>query len=308
MRWVRLLLAVVLMVPGSARAVQAQDKDEAECECPTPWGRVQVWPRVQGENLFWFDQQARLGIWVQSEANPETDRYGAVVERVMEGGPAERAGLQEGDIITKLAGESLLSGDETYDDDLSTPGMRLVERARKLESGDTVEVEYRRDGDTKTTEVVAGDFDEGLRVGRVLELEDLLSRSDRMRGLFERYRDLPKIEMFGPESFALKLARLPGVELVSLNAQLGEYFGTDEGVLVVSVPEDSELNLEAGDVIQSIDGREVRSPSHAMRILRSYDADEEISFQILRKKRETTITGKVSAAERGTARVRIRRY
>jgi S1-C subfamily serine protease len=111
----------------------------------------------------------------------------------------------------------------------------------------------------------------------------------------ERVREMPQVHVTAPRSFAFSLgATLPGFELVTLNPDLGEYFGTDEGVLVVSVPEESALSLEAGDVIISIGNRKVKSPSHAMRILRSYEADEEVTFEIMRKQRTTTVTGEVS--------------
>ncbi len=116
----------------------------------------------------------------------------------------------------------------------------------------------------------------------------------RLQGTLDRLRDLPRVEYWGPESFALRLGTsFPDLQLVSVNPALGEYFGTDGGVLVVSVPEDSELNLEAGDVILAIDGRDVSSPSHAMRILRSYEPEEEISFRIMREKKERTVKGGV---------------
>ncbi len=80
-----------------------------------------------------------------------------------------------------------------------------------------------------------------------------------------------------------------GVEFVELNPGLGEYFGTDQGVLVANVAEASTLGLRAGDVLQAIDGREVQSPDHARRILASYDADEEIRLRIVRKGAETEV-------------------
>ena len=86
------------------------------------------------------------------------------------------------------------------------------------------------------------------------------------------------------------------------------YFGTEEGVLVVSGPEENELDLKAGDVILQIDGRQVRSPSHAMRILRSYDADEEISLRIMRKQREMSVTGVVPQRVGTSPRVIIERH
>ncbi len=244
---------------------------------------------------------------MNTRAKAETDRYGALIEGVTKGGPADKAGIQKGDIITKLGGVSLLSGSETYEEDVSVPGMRLIERARELESGDTVKIEFRRDGATQTVELVAGGFGDA-GVIEWSDFADEFERSGRLHGLMERLHELPEIHVEGPETFALRLgARLPGLQLVSLNEDLGAYFGTDEGVLVVSVPEDSDLNLEAGDVIDAIDGRTVRSPSHAMRILRSYDADEEVSFRIMRNKKQRDVKGKVPEGLGGPRVLRIER-
>ena len=150
-----------------------------------------------------------------------------------------------------------------------------------------MEVEFRRGSETRTVELVAGEFDDDF------VFEDLRVPV-RLREQIERLGDLSNVYFRGPESFALRLGTsLPGLELVSLNPELGEYFGTDEGVLVLSVPEDSELGLKAGDVIQTIGGRRVKSPSHSMRVLRSYDADESVSFEIVRRKRSMTVKGSI---------------
>lgn len=304
MKWLNAVLAVGLAASVMVRPAEAQEERE-ECECPSPHSWIRVWPRGEGMRMLSLDRQARLGVIVQTRANPETDRYGALIEGVAEGGPAERAGLQQGDIVTKLAGESLLSGDESFAEDVSAPGMRLIERARELERGDTVEIEYRRDGDVRATELVAGEF-EGVVWGE--GFGEALERSARLGEMLGRLRELPEIHIEAPESFAVRLARLPNLELVSLNPELGEYFGTDEGVLVVSVPEESELGIEAGDVIQSIDGREVRSPSHAMRILRSYEADEEVAFEVIRKQRRMTVQGRVTEHMTRSGNLRMWRY
>ncbi len=84
---------------------------------------------------------------------------------------------------------------------------------------------------------------------------------------------------------------------MSLNSDLGEYFGTKEGVLVVKAPADSTLPLRGGDVITSIGGRKPANPSHAMRILRSYEKGETVSIEILRKQKRMTLTWKVPARE-----------
>ena len=89
-----------------------------------------------------------------------------------------------------------------------------------------------------------------------------------------------------------------GIELVELNPDLGDYFGTREGVLVVSAPEDSTLALKGGDVIVSIGGRKPTSPMQAMRILRSYDPGESVTLDVLRKQKHVTVTWKVPEKER----------
>jgi S1-C subfamily serine protease len=279
----------------TARAQEEKEKaaeEKERCICIEPFETVRVFPRLGSlESVFWTaDAHPRLGVWVHSEANADTDRYGALIDRVWEGGPADKAGIQEGDIITKLDGTSLLSDEEEYDEEMSAPGRRLVERSRELERGDTVSVEFRRDGETRTVDLVVGEFEGPLAYSMRFQMPQ-----GRMGRWVERLSEVPEVHVSGPQTFALRLgARWPGLELVSLNPQLGEYFGAEEGVLVLSVPEESELNLAAGDVIQSIDGRTVKSPSHAMRILRSYEADEEVTFNIVRKERRMSVTGKVT--------------
>ena len=81
------------------------------------------------------------------------------------------------------------------------------------------------------------------------------------------------------------------MELVSLNPELGEYFGADKGVLVVRAPKrDATLGLQSGDVILRIGEREVKSPEHAMRILRSYEPEEELTLHIVRRGRSEILT------------------
>src|SRR5207247_7007871 len=87
------------------------------------------------------------------------------------------------------------------------------------------------------------------------------------------------------------------LERASLNADLGEYFGTRDGVLVVRAPADSGLPLKGGDVILSIGGRKPTSPTHAMRILRSYDEGETVSVEIMRKQKRMTLAWKVPARQ-----------
>ena len=80
------------------------------------------------------------------------------------------------------------------------------------------------------------------------------------------------------------------MEMVELNASLGRYFGTDSGLLIVKAPEDNAYQLQDGDVLKSIDGRNPESLRHAIRILSSYESGETVNLTILRDKKEKTIT------------------
>src|SRR4051812_19147438 len=58
-----------------------------------------------------MNRRARLGIKVNLQAR-DTDALGAYVESVTPNGPAAKAGLRSGDVITKLDGQSVLTGGE----------------------------------------------------------------------------------------------------------------------------------------------------------------------------------------------------
>jgi PDZ domain len=73
------------------------------------------------------------------------------------------------------------------------------------------------------------------------------------------------------------------LELATLTPRLGSYFGADRGVLVVRAPADGALQLEDGDVILAIDGREPDSGSHATRILASYQPGEKLTLRVMRQ-------------------------
>lgn len=93
------------------------------------------------------------------------------------------------------------------------------------------------------------------------------------------------------------MRRAPGtMELTALTPQLGRYFGTDHGVLVVRAPAHGVLKLQDGDVILSIGGRVPASGSQAIRILTSYDPGEKIRLVILREHHRIDITAMLPAA------------
>jgi C-terminal processing protease CtpA/Prc len=66
-------------------------------------------------------RRARLGINVSFEPRP-TDSLGALIEAVTPGGPADKAGIRSGDVITKLDGHSVSGAAANK----KSPGMYLI--------------------------------------------------------------------------------------------------------------------------------------------------------------------------------------
>jgi S1-C subfamily serine protease len=248
---------------------------------------------AQEHRTFAFDMEdhGRIGIMLELKADSAQDKLGARVEEVVPDSPADDAGIKEGDIITRFNGVTL-GGVKSADDEESGPGRKLVSLARKLEPGDTVKIEYRHGNETKQATLVA---------------ERLGPSFAHMRMHMPHMAPLPEMRRFefekGPGGFEMFLGHdMMGLDLVELNPELGDYFGTKEGVLVVRSPRDSSLALRGGDVILAIDGRSVRSVSQAMRILRSYDSGEKPKLDVLRQKKRVTVTWTVSERKEGWRR------
>jgi C-terminal processing protease CtpA/Prc len=230
--------------------------------------------------------RARLGVVVRTAADEETDRTGALIQSVTPDGPADEAGLQAGDIITQFDRESLVGRYPAAAPDESEPARKLIDLVGELELGDTVAIEYHRDDQTRNTTAVLRRIDEDDFAFRWNSPDVELRRGVRV--FAEPGRRSAVISVLSDA--------WSEIELVSLNEGLGRYFGTDEGLLVIRAPDES-LDLQAGDVILSIDGREPRSPSRALRILRSYEPGEEVSMEIMRDLNRMTIAATVPEPE-----------
>src|SRR5882672_1882550 len=271
------VLAVSLTIPAASAAGQATPRR------PSTRPRVRVETRDGPFTAFANVNRGRIGVIVDTKANDAGDKVGARIEGISPGGPGEKAGLKAGDVITRFNGTAL-GGAASEDNERSGPGLKLINLARELEPGDTAQVEYRRGTDARKVTIVA---------------EDLGGGPMEMPGMGNFENMLPKMRMGPGNDFEFAFGSpWGGIELVELNPDLGDYFGTREGVLVVSAPEDSTLALKGGDVIVSIGGRKPTSPMQAMRILRSYDPGESVTLDVLRKQKHVTVTWKVPEREK----------
>ena len=81
-----------------------------------------------------------------------------------------------------------------------------------------------------------------------------------------------------------------GVQFAPLNPDLGRYFGTTEGILVLETPDSStHVDLKGGDVILAIGDRKPTSVEHLFRILESYTDSETVHFDVMRDKRHVAV-------------------
>src|SRR5882762_6049252 len=280
--WTLAALAVCLLVPAAS---SAQDAPRRPSTRTRP--RVRVETRNGPFGVYTFrDSRGRIGVIVDPKADAAGDKVGARIDGITPGGPAEKAGLKVGDVITRFNGTAL-GGAQSEDDENSGPGMKLIELAHAVDPGDTVQVEYRRGNDARKVTIVAEDLGGSAWTGPMEGPE---------MGAFENM--MPKMQMGPGNDFEFAFGSpWGGIELVELNSDLGEYFGTREGVLVVRAPEDSTLALKGGDVIVSIGGRKPTSHVQAMRNIRSYDPGESVTLDVLRKQRHINVTWKVPERE-----------
>jgi S1-C subfamily serine protease len=191
---------------------------------------------------------------------------------VSPGGPAASAGLKSGDLITSFNGKPLKgTGDQPVSE-------QLVSLIAATKAGESVPLEYQRDGSTIKTTIRPANLPQVRRNLRIDGMPDLPQ--------LREWRDFdPHLPggMFG-------LARrdsggFGSAELVELSPALGRYFGTDKGLLVVRAPKEASLKLQDGDVLLDIDGRTPGSVGHASQILNSYRPGESLKLHIMRQQK-----------------------
>jgi C-terminal processing protease CtpA/Prc len=256
-----------------------------------------------GRVLYVGEGRPKMGVILQSSGGgSRTDSIGVVLQGVTPGGPADEAGLKAGDIIVRANGQVVARVNRQD----GAPDDKLVKIIEGLEEGDTLVVTYRR-GDRTSTANVA------VRVMEPLSYAFSYRGDSLLRGQLLEEFAAPNIEFHAPELVRepRELAFEPSVlawslgrgwmnmELAELDPDLGSYFGTTEGLLVVRPPRDEGTQFKSGDVILKIGDRVPTSPSHAMRIMRAYEPGETMSIEIMRNRQRQTIQVAVPERDRG---------
>ena len=303
-RYSRIAVLALSLLPAVAVAASAQqDTARVRVRVRTPEsGEGRTFTYMMGPENFQLDmRRGRLGITVDLRPDAR-DSIGARVAGLMPGGPAERAGVQTGDIITRFNGTRLAVAESgNAEADQSRPGMRLINLASRLDQGDTVRLDLRREARTLTVTFAAAETDMDVLVERMRVPGNGQTFMREFGGPGVAESEMPG---GGPMRMLMSGHTLNDLELVKVSPQLAEGLGISEGLLVVDVGSDTAIGVRAGDVIVSIGGRRPTGPPHAMRILSTYDAGETVQFEVMRQRRRITVNGRMPAAGHAEWRVR----
>ncbi len=247
-------------------------------------------PRAQYFEYMTDPGRAVLGVLIPDEVENGESR-GVRLLAVTPGGGAEKAGLKAGDLVTALNGTSLAGEGKR------SPQKRMKEVMRSLQAGDEVKVEYERDGKSRSTTARTQAPEPEMTMAPLPMIQQWLHDED-----FDKLGPMPGLPWLHFRGPAIR-----GLELARLDEDLGSYFKTREGVLVVKAPKSGALNLKSGDVIQKIDGDSVSEPVTVLDKLRSREEEQTVKIEIVRKGRRMDVQGKVPADEHPVPRFDKRR-
>ncbi|HEX9562681.1 MAG TPA: PDZ domain-containing protein [Gemmatimonadaceae bacterium] len=114
--------------------------------------RVQTSPRAFA---YAIGNPDRAMIGVSTRSSGKRDTLGLLVESVTRDGPADQAGIEEGDRIASVNGVNLrLAPADAGEPDMDgIANRRLIRELEKRDAGDEVELQVYRDGATRTVQV-----------------------------------------------------------------------------------------------------------------------------------------------------------
>ena len=225
------------------------------------------------DNLIFLGRnpnRAMLGIGFDRDKSTD----GVSVVSVSPGGPAAKAGVQPGDVITEINGTALKQDDKGAAHD------KLLDAVAKLSPGDDVSLSYRRGEKSSAAKFKAERLSPpGFPAARTYRFRD-----ERGPGEWEREMRDYAMHFRGARGGAFD-----DLELATLTPGLGRYFGTEKGLLIVRAPKNDDIKLEDGDVLLDIDGRIPTNQRHAFGILGSYQAGEKVTLNVLRQKKKIAV-------------------
>ena len=261
----------------------------ASAQQPAPPPRPSEPPDEPFINTFsLFTDGGYLGVYAENINRENMGRYhlssprGVGITQVIQGSPAEKAGLKKDDVILRLDGENI------------TSVRKLNRLVSEIAPDQSVRMTVSRGGAEQEVTATIAKRDNQSTVQGLLRGEPRVWKWEGNPNFkfdgFENFGfDLHKN---GDLTFLLSNSRRIGVSTMQLNAQLGEYFGVTggKGVLVTSVTEDgpaAKAGVKAGDVITAIDGEAVDSPGDISRVI-NRKKEGDVTLTVIRNRSQQT--------------------
>ena len=279
----RKLSITILISAISATAVFAQ-------QTAPEGGRVRA---TVFSNMF---DGSYLGVEMKEVSKENFSRYGlnevrgVAVEKVVENSPADRAGLQNGDVIIRFDGAEV------------TSVRKLSRLISEVAPDHQATVTVLRNGGEREIKVTMGkrEFPTFENSGNLLRVMPSVPAMPPMPPM----PDMPRVPLAPTVPFShnekdgsfmfFGANRRVGISVTSLTEQLGEYFGATggKGILISSVRENSpasKAGLRAGDIIVEADGKEVKN---SFDLTRSINEKKEgaVNLTVIRNKSRLNIS------------------
>lgn len=175
----------------------------------------------------------------------------AVLNKIIEDGPAERAGFEEGDIVVEFDGEKV----EDYSD--------LVEKIHAKDIGDEVRVKVKRNGKTKKLDLVLGE-------------------RESQQGFFNSGEALMKLNLAQKE-LGEQMKLIEGMQTNSKKGFLGVNYSIEskDGILVTKIVDGSSAEnagLMANDLLLEINGVKLSDSKAFTEVMNGTENGESIDL------------------------------
>ena len=264
---IRIGLGIMVLAAAAAWAQPAPPTP------PTPPARaVQRLTITNGEGSYLGIGTADIGS-DRAKALKLKEESGAEVTKVYEDSPAAKAGFKESDVVLEFNGQAVQGTEQ------------LARMVRETPPERQVKIVVWRNGAAQTLTATIGTRKGGLSVmsgpGRIMTFPEIAIPQFNMPDIprFQMNWQNPRLGIIG--------------EALGQEAQLADFFGVKEGVLVKSVEKDSAAEkggIKAGDVVVKVGDSKITSTEEITKALRSLKGGKTtLNVVVVRNKKETTI-------------------
>jgi serine protease Do len=267
-KWSVVLLAALVLaaIPGRIAAQES----EGAFEMPAPPTQDMFFEADRGAG--WLGVTISEVSADKAKESKLSTTQGVIVEQIDANGPAAKAGLKTGDIITEFNGQRVEG----------TMGFRRM--VRETPEGRTVQLRIWRDGRSQTLSAELAAIPRQPRQGMPPGMPRVMP-----------FPQAPEILRQFREHGLNPATPTIGISAMDVSGQLAAYFNVpdDEGVLVTEVKENSPAakgGLKAGDVITKINGKRVHDLGELRGQLGESRDTKSVRLSVIRKGTETSLT------------------